>query len=785
MHEVKAPTLKHFNGAPRSVVEEGMVLQLADGTIAAWNAAAVELLGLTTEQIKGWSSTHCPWQAIHEDGTDFPDQTHPAKLALLTGQPQFNVVMGLDRKDKEPIWLEIDAQPLFQVGSSTTYGAISTFRQISASQIGQKRTHQQPDGDLAQSADVNCSDLSCCKQSASTSKEAIALFNLSIDLLETASLMMHEIAQREQAEESLRESQAQLQQQLAEIEAIYQSAPVGLNVLDTELRFVRINQRLAEINGFPVEAHIGRTIREVLPGIADIAEQLLRPILQTGEPLLNVEIQGETPAQPGVQRTWIEHFLPLKDGDRTIGISTVCEEITERKQAQAKIQDQKERLEAALFAAETGTFRWDIRTNALDWDENLDRLFGLPPGETARSLDAFIEMVHPEDRQGVIDRCQRCATSGADFDMDFRVVYPDGSIRWLSDKGKTFFDGEGNPAYITGACVDISDRKQAEEKLRESEEHLRYTVELNPQVPWTADPDGRITGFSDRWLELTGLTRQQALGEGWMQVPHPDDSPAMVAAWTHSLRTGEPYDIEHRIKLADGSYRWMRSCALPRRNEQGEIVGWYGTTEDIDDRKQAEAALRQTEEFKDRILESSPDCIKLLDLDGRLLYMNSGGLCVMEIDDFTPFHNADWVCFWQGEDRKQAEQALAAAKAGEVSIFRGYCPTAKGTPKWWEAIVSPIRDASGGVAQILSISRDITERKQAEEALRRSEERYRVLFESMEDGFCVIEMLFDQKNQPIDYRFMEMNPAFELQTGLKQAEGKTARQLLPNLENYW
>ncbi|MBD2462586.1 PAS domain S-box protein [Oscillatoria sp. FACHB-1407] len=154
--------------------------------------------------------------------------------------------------------------------------------------------------------------------------------------------------QLEQANAALQESQKLLQRQLAEIETIYQSAPIGLNVLDADLRFVRINEKLAEINGFSVEEHIGRTVRELLPDIADTAEALLRPIFETGEPLLNVEVVGETPAQPGVQRVWLESFLPLKDGDRVIGISTVCEEITERKRSEEALRENEERLRMAI-----------------------------------------------------------------------------------------------------------------------------------------------------------------------------------------------------------------------------------------------------------------------------------------------------------------------------------------------------------------------------------------------------------------------------------------------------
>ncbi|MGB3788827.1 MAG: ATP-binding protein [Phormidesmis sp.] len=147
-------------------------------------------------------------------------------------------------------------------------------------------------------------------------------------------------AKLRESENALQESQIKLQRELAEIESIYQSAPVGLNVLDPDLRFVRINQRLAEMNGFSIEEHIGRTVAELLPDLADSAEQLLRPIFETGQPRLNVEIRGETPAQPGIERIWLEHFLPLKDGDRTIGVNTVCEEITERKRTEQALYEQ-------------------------------------------------------------------------------------------------------------------------------------------------------------------------------------------------------------------------------------------------------------------------------------------------------------------------------------------------------------------------------------------------------------------------------------------------------------
>jgi PAS domain S-box-containing protein len=132
-------------------------------------------------------------------------------------------------------------------------------------------------------------------------------------------------------------AEARTREALAELRSVYDTAPVGLCVLDTAGRFVRINERLAAINGLPAQAHIGRTPRELLPAIADASEELLRIVLETGEPVLNVEIVGETPAQPGVRRVWEEHWHPLRDAEgRIIGVNVVAEEVTERKEAEQR-----------------------------------------------------------------------------------------------------------------------------------------------------------------------------------------------------------------------------------------------------------------------------------------------------------------------------------------------------------------------------------------------------------------------------------------------------------------
>jgi two-component system CheB/CheR fusion protein len=189
--------------------------------------------------------------------------------------------------------------------------------------------------------------------------------------------------------------------------------------------------------------------------------------LATGEPYED-EYRLSLPNEPG-PRWFLGRARPVRDEHGTIvrwyATST---DIHDQKHAEELLADSRERLRAALDASVTGTFRWDIDTSALDWDDNLDRLFGLAPGATVHSLSDFIRMVHPDDRQRVIDACGRCDATGAPFDEEFRVVWPDGTIRWLSDKGRVYA-GPAGTRYMTGACVDVTDRRLKEDALREAD----------------------------------------------------------------------------------------------------------------------------------------------------------------------------------------------------------------------------------------------------------------------------------------------------------------------------
>jgi len=267
---------------------------------------------------------------------------------------------------------------------------------------------------------------------------------------------------------------------------------------------------------------------------------------------------------------------------------------------------------------------------------------------------------------------------------------------------------------ISVAVVDITQRKCAEQALAESEDHYRHAVELNPQVPWTAKPDGMVLDVSQRWERLTGITKQESLGEGWLQVLHPDDVQPTLAAWRESVRTGCPIDVEYRIRRIDGLWRWMRARAAPRRDLHGNIIRWYGTLEDIDDHKNDTEALRHSESLLQAVFNAVPVGIVIADApDGRIVMSNPRADTILRrpilpcrnIDDY----RASGALNTEGRRLEAHEYPLARAiMHGETTEqVEVLYDLPDGSRAWVGLSAAPIRDQNekvvGGVVAIQDI----------------------------------------------------------------------------------
>jgi len=178
------------------------------------------------------------------------------------------------------------------------------------------------------------------------------------------------------------------------------------------------------------------------------------------------------------------------------------------------------------------------------------------------------------------------------------------------------------------------ERARMFEALRESEEHYRHTVEQNPQIPWTADPQGRILSVSSRWTEMTGISQADALGNGWLKALHPDDVAPTSENWEEGLSTGRPVDFNYRIRLRNGEYRWVKARATARPSETGKIIRWYGTVEDVHEQYLADARLKR-QAYQDELTEL-PNRRRFVEELKRRLNTTTDpiGLMVLDMDDF-------------------------------------------------------------------------------------------------------------------------------------------------------
>ncbi|WP_179228365.1 PAS domain S-box protein [Leptolyngbya ohadii] len=435
------------------------------------------------------------------------------------------------------------------------------------------------------------------------------------------------------------------------------------------------------------------------------------------------EIKYRVRRRDGVYRWFISRGLPIRNHQNQVTgwIGTITD-----------VDDQTqlgERLRLVLQAVNGLIFDWNLETNSVYRSEKLFDIVGVHPEEVPPTASWWHDRIHPEDIARMQSRMQEMFAPVLKplelVDSEYRVRHQDGHWVNVWERSCLLRNDRGRIVRIVGSTVDISDRKMAEARLRESEEHLRYTVELSSQSPWTATPTGELEGCSDRWLSMVGLTRSQALGEGWTQIVHPDDLPMMTAAWMHSVETGEPYDVEHRAKLADGSYLWMRSRAFPRRNEQGEIIRWYGTTEDIDDRKRSEEALRISEAQFRTIANAAPAFVWVCLATGEISFMNERWYeqTGQSLEDAAGF---GWSDMMHPDDMARIlPYWQRCCETGEPYEGEVRYRQKDGEYRWYRFRALPQRNSVGVIEKWFGCSVDIHDTKRIEEVIATNEAKLR------------------------------------------------------------
>jgi PAS domain S-box-containing protein len=444
----------------------------------------------------------------------------------------------------------------------------------------------------------------------------------------------------------------------------------------------------------------------------------------------------------GLFRPFLTRVFPLKDANGNIlqwfGTNT---DVTERKKAEEalktahdsldeKVKERTVELEEAYKSlkesenslteaqriAHLGNWDWNIVTNGLYWSDEIYRIFGRSPQEFGATYDAFLNYIHPADRDDVNNAVIE-ALNGSPYSIDHRVILADGEERIVHEQGEVTFDENNIPVRMKGTVQNITERKKAEEALRESEEQFHALAEAMPQIVWITRADGWNIYFNHQWAEYTGLTLEESYGHGWNKPFHPDDQKRAWDAWQNAVHNNGSYSLECRLRDADGFYRWWLVRGVPFFNENGAIDKWFGTCTDIHDIKLTEKALRESEARLRRFYDSGMFGVYYHNLDGSVTDANDKFL---EMIGYTREDLRDGLIQCEKitppEYRSLDEYAIAELKAigmdtpYEKEFIRkdgSFIPIFLGA-----ATIDEARNE--GVVFVL----DITERKKADEVLR-------------------------------------------------------------------
>ncbi|HWR26163.1 MAG TPA: PAS domain S-box protein, partial [Methanosarcina sp.] len=665
-------------------VRSGVALIDETGKFALVNPSFLQMFGLDSELgiLNVNSQDWSKWEVYGDDGELLNVDEHPVRKVARTGEPVKNQLVAVRNPGADELtWMLISAE-LVMNKDANTYRVICTY---------------------------------------------------------------YDITERKRIEKELKEAQELARERLLEIGDLYRNAPIGLCMLDRELRYIRINERLAEINGVAAEAHIGKTVRDVLPQLADVIEPEMLRVIETGVPRFDIELTGETPAQPGVERSWLEQWLPITDNNgNVIGLNIVVEEITERKRLEEKIRRHAEELEVVMNVAPAAVWiGYDPQCDNIVGNRLANEFYEAENGENVSANITPVRRFFYEGRELTADELPMQESASKDIDIrdtEFDVLLPSG--KWLSLLGSAspLHDSEGKVRGSIGTFIDITARKQQEEALklayeevqiksedleaqneklrkayqalRESQEQLATIFAASPVgIFFSRFEDGLLKDVNQAYLDIIGYSKEEVIGHTSFELDlwvDPGDREYFVETL---IQNGRLDGVEIKYRRKNGDIIDVSVSLLPI--ELGGELCLLGTLDDITERKRIETALRENEQHLSDLLSSIQDGFFELNQDWQFTYINE---CAARNVGFEPedllgkcmWENFPWTLNSKYETAFKQVMKTRISTRFEIGSLTG--------GRWYAISVYP---AGSGISVFWT---EITEQKRAEKVLREAYE---------------------------------------------------------------
>jgi PAS domain S-box-containing protein len=527
-------------------------------------------------------------------------------------------------------------------------------------------------------------------------------------------------------EETLRDREAKLRLAL-------DAGDLGVWTLDTARRKFIFDERCQHVFGLPAEVPAKDVLRRVHSDDRAAVEMALKASLK-GERDYEVHHRFLLPdggvrwlhvvgrVQSGAEQRATSHRRDRSYRRRIVG---VVRDVTEQMEAESArrataklLQTVIDQMPAGITVAEVPSGKFVL------YNEEASELLG----HARLTADTYAEYarygaLHADGRSYASDEYPLARAIRGETVRQQEMLYRrgDGRLTTLLVNAAPVRDEAGQVALAVCTFYDITDRKRAADELRDSEARFRQLADAMPQLVWTADPDGTVDYYNTRREEYSGLDWR---GEAWEWAPvlHADDLDATVKAWQHALETGTRYEAEHRVRMADGSFRWHLSRGTPVRGEAGRVVKWYGTATDIHDLKVSQEALRESEQRFRNMADNLPQLAWMADAGGSLYWYNRRwydytGTTLEQVQGWgwQQVHHPDHV-------ERVVERITTAFETGQPWEDTFPMRGRDGTYRWFLSRAMPIRDDEGRVIRWFGTNTDVTEQLQLEEALRRMTE---------------------------------------------------------------
>jgi len=545
------------------------------------------------------------------------------------------------------------------------------------------------------------------------------------------------------------------------------SAPIAL--LWGEDGVMIYNDAYSQFAGGRHPKLLGSNVREGWPEVADFHEHVMKVGLGGGTlAYRDHELTLDRHGRP--ERVWmnLDYSPVLDETGQPVAVMAIIMETTQRVIAERHFRDSEARLRALVKAtadlhesekslrdrenelarvqqiARVGGVTVDLKNSFSNGRRSPEymQIHGLDPN-AVDTHEQWVARLHPEDRDQALQHFLTTINSAETrYSSEYRIVRPnDGQVRWIACEAQIERDENGRPLRMVGAHMDITERTLAKQLLRESEERFRLIANSAPVPMWVSKLDGTREFANQAYLDFLGLDYEQALKFDWRKVLHPGDVPRIVNESCAGEVSLKPFVLEARYRRADGVWRWMRSESQPRWDPAGKHIGFIGVAHDITAAREAESELRRLNvSLEQRIgertsqLESNEAQLRaifettnqyqgLLDLEGNVLHVNKTALAGIRATAADvlggPFWDSPWFAATEGA-RDLVVGAFGAARRGESPRMEILLHLPIGA-RFFELAMRPVLDQQGAVASILTEAVDITERRQAEEALRQSQ----------------------------------------------------------------